>query len=266
MNQLNESARSLFDAFAAELQTQWLEEHAENITVSWSAESDSPAASGLISYSWVLSVDSASRILLSAPAETWREITGLSEEASAEDLKTTFHVRFTPAIEKTVRSRFGAEVLCTEEDDPEAPSPEWTSVQFILNYETGTELSIRVSINPDLEIALGASEAAPAGDEESSPRPAPVNSVGILMDVEMPLSVALGRTRMRLKNLLHLTNGSVVELDQELGDEVEIRVNKCVIAYGEIVAVEGNYAVRILRMAPARNGAGLPGITPERAA
>ena len=38
-----------------------------------------------------------------------------------------------------------------------------------------------------------------------------------------------------------------------LDDEVEIRVNNCVIAYGEVVAVDGNYAVRILRMAPARN-------------
>jgi flagellar motor switch protein FliN/FliY len=57
---------------------------------------------------------------------------------------------------------------------------------------------------------------------------------------------------MYMKDLLHLTNGSIVELDQDLGDEVEIRVNNCVLAYGEVVAVDGNYAVRILRMAPGR--------------
>jgi len=58
----------------------------------------------------------------------------------------------------------------------------------------------------------------------------------------------------------------VVELDQVLDDEVEIRVNNCVIAYGEVVAVDGNYAVRILRMAPARDSRNLRGERPEKAA
>lgn len=73
----------------------------------------------------------------------------------------------------------------------------------------------------------------------------------ILMQVEVPVSVSLGRTRMRMKELLSLTQGSVVELDQHVGDEVEIRVNNCLIAHGEVVGVEGNYGVRILRMAGA---------------
>ncbi|HTS77893.1 MAG TPA: flagellar motor switch protein FliN [Bryobacteraceae bacterium] len=75
------------------------------------------------------------------------------------------------------------------------------------------------------------------------------NSMGILMQVEVPVSVSLGRTRMRIKDLLSLTPGSVVELDQHSGDEVEIRVNNCVIAQGEVVGVDGNYGVRILRIA-----------------
>ena len=70
---------------------------------------------------------------------------------------------------------------------------------------------------------------------------------------------------MRLKDLLNLSNGSVVELDQMLDEEVEVRVNNCVIAYGEVVAVDGNYAVRILRMAPPQN-ADLRQELPEKAA
>jgi len=81
------------------------------------------------------------------------------------------------------------------------------------------------------------------------------NSMDILMQVEVPLSVSLGRTKMRMKDLLGLTHGSVVELDQEVGDEVEIRVNNCLIARGEVVGVDGHYGVRILRMA---NGSQLP--------
>ena len=82
------------------------------------------------------------------------------------------------------------------------------------------------------------------------------HSMEILMRVEVPLSVSLGRTRMRLKDLLALTHGSIVELEQQVGDEVEIRVNNCLIAHGEVVGVDGSYGVRILRMA---DGNGLTG-------
>lgn len=71
------------------------------------------------------------------------------------------------------------------------------------------------------------------------------NPVGLLMQVEVPVSVSLGRTRMRLKDLLELSQGAVVELDEYAGDEVEILVNQRVLARGEVVAVDGNYGVRI---------------------
>jgi flagellar motor switch protein FliN/FliY len=87
------------------------------------------------------------------------------------------------------------------------------------------------------------------------------NSMDILMQVEVPVSVSLGRTRMRMKDLLGLTQGSVVELDQYVGDEVEIRVNNCLIARGEVVGVDGNYGVRILRMAGEGGAAALRELT-----
>ena len=75
------------------------------------------------------------------------------------------------------------------------------------------------------------------------------NPMEILMQVEVPIRVSFGRTSIRMRDLLTLTQGSVVPLDQHAGDEVEIRVNNCVIARGEVVGVDGNYGVRILRMA-----------------
>ena len=75
------------------------------------------------------------------------------------------------------------------------------------------------------------------------------NPADLLMQVEVPVSVSLGRTRLRVRELLGLSHGSVVELDDYAGDEVEIRINECVIAHGEVVAVDGNYGVRITRMA-----------------
>jgi flagellar motor switch protein FliN/FliY len=87
------------------------------------------------------------------------------------------------------------------------------------------------------------------------------NSMNILMQVEVPVSVSLGRTRMRLKELLALGQGSVVELDQQVGDAVEIRVNNCLIARGEVVGVDGNYGVRILRMAGEGSAAAIRELT-----
>src|SRR5579862_6166811 len=85
----------------------------------------------------------------------------------------------------------------------------------------------------------------PAG----GPAAAAPNPADRLMQVEVPVSVSLGRTRLRVKELMGLTHGSVVELDDYVGDEVEIRINEWVIAHGEVVAVDGNYGVRITRMA-----------------
>jgi flagellar motor switch protein FliN len=70
-------------------------------------------------------------------------------------------------------------------------------------------------------------------------------SLDLLMEVELPVSVSFGRTQMRLKDAVRLSTGSIVELNKSLSEPVEIIVNNCVIARGEVVVVEGNYGVRI---------------------
>lgn len=61
----------------------------------------------------------------------------------------------------------------------------------------------------------------------------------------MPVSVSFGRTILKLNDAVRLITGSLVELDRSLNDPVELLVNNCVIARGEVVVVEGNYGVRI---------------------
>jgi flagellar motor switch protein FliN len=67
----------------------------------------------------------------------------------------------------------------------------------------------------------------------------------LLLDVEMPVSVSFGRATLTLREALKLITGSLIELDRGLNDPVELLVNNCVIARGEVVVVEGNYGVRI---------------------
>jgi flagellar motor switch protein FliN len=66
-----------------------------------------------------------------------------------------------------------------------------------------------------------------------------------LMDLQLPVSVLLGKATMKIKDVLKVTPGSVIELDRRIGDYVEIMVHGKVVAKGEIVSVKGNYGVRI---------------------
>ncbi len=66
-----------------------------------------------------------------------------------------------------------------------------------------------------------------------------------LMDLELPLAVRLGRAKMPIQDVLKLTSGSLIELDRNVGDSVDLLVHGTVVARGEIVSQRGNYAVRI---------------------
>jgi flagellar motor switch protein FliN/FliY len=67
----------------------------------------------------------------------------------------------------------------------------------------------------------------------------------LLMDVEMPVTVSIGRAQLPLKDVIKLTTGSVVELSRSISEPVDIVVNNTLVARGDVVVVEGNFGVRI---------------------
>lgn len=73
----------------------------------------------------------------------------------------------------------------------------------------------------------------------------PSRTFDLLMDVELPVSVSFGHVQLCLKDVLKLTAGSIIELNRTVDEPVEVIVNNCVVARGEVVVVEGNYGVRI---------------------
>jgi flagellar motor switch protein FliN/FliY len=70
-------------------------------------------------------------------------------------------------------------------------------------------------------------------------------NLGIIMDVPMQVTVELGRTRKLIRDILELTQGSVVELDKLAGEPVDILVNGKLIAKGEVVVIDENFGVRV---------------------
>lgn len=74
------------------------------------------------------------------------------------------------------------------------------------------------------------------------------SNIDLLMDVSLRVTVELGRTRMQLAQILELQHGSVVELERLAGDPVDILVNDCLVARGEVVVVDDKFGVRITEM------------------
>lgn len=85
-----------------------------------------------------------------------------------------------------------------------------------------------------------------------TPKNSHSNNIDLLMDVSMRVTVELGRTRMQLAQILELQHGSVVELDRLAGDPVDVFVNDCMVARGEVVVVDDKFGVRITEMVSAK--------------
>ncbi|MGG1945655.1 flagellar motor switch protein FliN [Trinickia sp. NRRL B-1857] len=132
----------------------------------------------------------------------------------------------------------------------------------------------------DAQMAAMAAEtaksAAPAADEEASlddwaaalaeqntnPAPAPAaagvfqplskvestttrNDIDMILDIPVQMTVELGRTKIAIRNLLQLAQGSVVELDGMAGEPMDVLVNGCLIAQGEVVVVNDKFGIRL---------------------
>ena len=71
------------------------------------------------------------------------------------------------------------------------------------------------------------------------------NDIEMIMDIPVQLTVELGRTKIAIKNLLQLAQGSVVDLDGLAGEPMDVLVNGCLIAQGEVVVVNDKFGIRL---------------------
>ncbi len=81
----------------------------------------------------------------------------------------------------------------------------------------------------------------PAGDR-------PSQNIDMLLDINLPVSIELGRTKMSISDILSLGPGSVVELAKLAGEPVDLLVNFKVVARGEVVVVDENFGVRVTQL------------------
>jgi flagellar motor switch protein FliN/FliY len=71
------------------------------------------------------------------------------------------------------------------------------------------------------------------------------NDINMILDIPVQLTVELGRTRIPIKNILQLAQGSVVELEAMAGEPMDVLVNGYLIAQGEVVVVNEKFGIRL---------------------
>jgi|GEM_PF-1685290 len=108
-----------------------------------------------------------------------------------------------------------------------------------------TETSVRLTSEP-------AVRAVEFGQLGYAAEAAPKSGVDLIMDVNVQVSVELGRSVMQVRDVLGLGPGSVVELDKHAGEPVEVVVNNKTIARGEVVLIDENFGVRITEIVNAK--------------
>jgi flagellar motor switch protein FliN/FliY len=119
-----------------------------------------------------------------------------------------------------------------------------------MSADSGAELDWAAALAEQsaTEATPPARRPAAAVFEQFSPgaaKAAGANDIDLILDIPVQLTVELGRTKIAIKNLLQLAQGSVVELDGLAGEPMDVLVNGCLIAQGEVVVVNEKFGIRL---------------------
>jgi len=95
------------------------------------------------------------------------------------------------------------------------------------------------------ESAQQQANPAPVAQLDDDGKPRQDVDLDMVMDIPVTISMEIGRTRISIRNLLQLSQGSVVELDRLAGEPMDVLVNDTLIAHGEVVVVNDKFGIRL---------------------
>jgi flagellar motor switch protein FliN/FliY len=152
-------------------------------------------------------------------------------------------------LARSASRRWKREVICSGGAEQAGPPPaaEFRLVEAAYPDAVMPPLLLVIAGAPEDPPEESALEPGHALTDISPGKPASSQSktFDLLMGVELPVSVSFGHVQLPLRDILKLTAGSIVELNRMVDEPVEVIVNNCVVARGEVVVIEGNYGVRI---------------------
>ncbi len=188
-------------------------------------------------------------VWIGAKEATWSTLGGASDGVSAADAQSTY-------LEIVGQAQHGAATVvsvglpkpirCGDGQLDAGPKLDGLLYAMVGLTLAGAELpAIAIAVEPAIAAVLGGPPEEPKEPKQIRPEMQHNPMLDRLMDLELPLSVALGRAQMPIREVLRVTSGSLIELDHTVGDYVELIVHGTVVARGEVVSVKGNYGVRI---------------------
>lgn len=129
--------------------------------------------------------------------------------------------------------------------NPEANADD-IDVEMTMEEAMALEAAQRAAANPPAA-APAAAESSPVFKTLTADGlgGAQRNDIDMILDIPVQLTVELGRTKVPIKNLLQLAQGSVVELDALAGEPMDVLVNGYLIAQGEVVVVNEKFGIRL---------------------
>jgi flagellar motor switch protein FliN/FliY len=126
-------------------------------------------------------------------------------------------------------------------DEKENPTPEHDDAEATAEAEHAPE--------HHEEVVAHEEDKEPSLEDFKPTMPGNINPE-VLQNIVVNLSIEVGRAQIKIKDLMRLTQGSVVELDRIAGEPLDLLVNNSVVAQGEIVLVNDRYGVRLTRVVP----------------
>lgn len=188
-------------------------------------------------------------VWIGAREATWAVLGGSADGTASADAQSTY-------LEVVGQAQHGAAtvvsvglpkpVRCQDGQIDAAPKLTGLFYAMIGLKLSGNELpAIAIAVEPAISIVVGGAQEEPPPPKQMTSETQHSPMLDRLMDLELPLSVTLGRAQMPIRDVLRVTSGSLIELDHNVGDYVELIVHGTIVARGEVVSVKGNYGVRI---------------------
>jgi len=230
----------------------------ESPYVTYAAQAPADATADLLWWEQKFSLGPKALAWAGASERSWQEIgtrmlrSAGVDDGTQEDIRGSYVEiirQVLSGVAGALSAKAGKEVSC--EEGIEGPPSLQDAPTYTFEISVGdVEFPVVAVFSP--ELFQQAEPAPPQPDPAEKPRaksaasPAQTaNSIDLLLDVELPVSISFGRAQLPLKDVIKLTTGSIVELNRAVSEPVDVIVNNCVIARGEVVVVEGNFGVRI---------------------
>jgi flagellar motor switch protein FliN/FliY len=201
-----------------------------------------------------LSVGTDSKIWVEASADVWcalgdRTLRAAGIEGSTQDDQRDawreLIAQAASALAQSIGQRLGWQSDCSQIGPCAVPTQPAFQCMAELTYGDERLSPLVLFFSPGFAQVIAESADEDEPEASDSQQESGDNRSSLLADVELPLSVSFGRTQLPIRDVLKLSTGSLIELNRLINDYVDIVVNNCVIARGEVVVVDGNYGVRI---------------------